>query len=537
VPTGVKISREGAFYEQSLAYKRAVEVKRNPFPAPRPWFPFGFGIWPEIFAGIYQQYPYGAKIVLQHMANPAWSPPAIGGADDPQLSWMQLIRDTTKVPLYIVTDIVIAESSAYADYIVPDTTYLEGWGMPPGYPTYPTKAQGVRRPVIAPLTGRTASGAPMCMEQFTIDVAKTVGLPGFGSHAFMDGSALNEREDYYLKMVANIAHDPEFLRVGSHGLESAGAVPEGSAEDRASMAPLRRAHSQALRPADWDKAAYVLARGGRFEDYLVGYLPNPATIDRLRDLTVGQILRTGVEGWAHTSEQVTPTEVQQMFQTQLQQLARAPVEPLWTTYRYGTLGQPCQIYNAVVATTHNALTGALFPGGPQYAPLQTMDGRRLDVLDPVREYPLVLSTHKQPIHSKSRTIADPWLVELMPEAFIDMNPVDAQRFGLVAGDQVRVISRTYSKGMVGRLRLLPGIRPGVITFPAAFGHWQYGSGSWTINGQHFRGDAGRNAPVRLNAVMRLDPSLAAPDGWTIGLEDPIGGGAAYYETRVKVVKV
>jgi hypothetical protein len=36
--------------------------------------------------------------------------------------------------------------------------------------------------------------------------------------------------------------------------------------------------------------------------------------------------------------------------------------------------------------------------------------------------------------------------------------------------------------------------------------------------------------------MRLDPSLAAPDGWTIGLLDPVAGGQVYFETRVAVDK-
>jgi anaerobic selenocysteine-containing dehydrogenase len=91
--------------------------------------------------------------------------------------------------------------------------------------------------------------------------------------------------------------------------------------------------------------------------------------------------------------------------------------------------------------------------------------------------------------------------------------------------------------MVGRLRLLHGVRPGVIVFPHGFGHWQYGSGTWTIDGKKITGDTARNVPVRLNAVMRLDSSLAAPDGWSIGLMDPVAGGQAYFETRVAIEKV
>ena len=57
---------------------------------------------------------------------------------------------------------------------------------------------------------------------------------------------------------------------------------------------------------------------------------------------------------------------------------------------------------------------------------------------------------------------------------------------------------------------------------------------------HSRCQQARNASfqgqVRLNAVMRLDPSLAGPDGWTIGLLDPVAGGQVYFETRVAVDK-
>jgi len=149
----------------------------------------------------------------------------------------------------------------------------------------------------------------------------------------------------------------------------------------------------------------------------------------------------------------------------------------------------------------------------------------------------VLVTHKSAVTSRGLGTVCPWLAEMSPEGFVDMNPRDAARLGLTAGDMVRVRSGTYPKGITGgRLRLLPGIRPGVIAFPHGYGHWCYASGTWQIDGETITGDASHNAPVRLNAVMRLDPSLAAPDGWTTGLADPVAGGQAYYETRVAVEK-
>ena len=541
VPAGVPISREGVFYEKSAAYASAVAAGKSPFPAPRPWFPFGFGIWPEIFAGIYQQYPYPAKIVLQHEANPAWSPPAIGGAPE-GTPWIRMVTDTAKIPLFISTDIVVAESSSYADYIVPDTSYLEGWGVPTNFPTYPTKAQGIRRPAVDALTAKTPGGDPMCMEQFLIDVAKAVGMPGFGGGAFSDGGSLDRREDFYLRQVANIAYDPSVLVLGPSGFDKAGPVPDATPAEMemAGVAALRS--MVALPDAVWKKIGYVLARGGRFEDYVVGYQPSTAVTERLRSLTVGQITESSLGRWVTPPGAIGADKLQQIYGSMVAQVGAYPAKPTWATHTYGSLSTaseayPCQIYNEVMATTHNALTGKRFSGVPRFEPVQTMRGTLLSDLDPMARYPLFLSTHKQPIHSKSRTIADPWLLEMMPEAFIEMNPMDADHLGVESGDQVRVVSASHSSGMTGRVRTTSGIRPGVITFPAAFGHWQYGSGRWDVDGRSFQGDRSRNAPVRLNAVMRLDPDLAAADGWTIGLEDPVGGGADYYDTRVRVEKI
>ncbi len=540
VPKGVPISREGVFYEKSNAYLEATSSGKSPFPAPRPWFPFGFGIWPEIFAGIYQQYPYPIKILFQHEANPAWSPPAIGGAPD-GTPWIKMITDLEKVPLFISTDIVLAESSSYADYIVPDTSFLEGYGVPTGFPTYPTKTQGIRIPVVKPLTSMTPEGEPMSMEQFLIDVAKKIGLPGFGQNAFADGGPLNRREEFYFRQIANIAYDPTFLVLGPSGYVKAGPVPDAGLSEF-QIANIDSYKSKVSLPDEvWNKIAYVLARGGRFEDYLVGYLPSDQVANIYTEIIQGAINESSLAPWSQPANGINSDSLESQFLASIAQIRSFPQKPTFATHTYGSMGKstvdlPCQIYNEVVATTHNALTGELFSGVPLYLPASTIKGKLLSDLDPVSEYPFMLSTHKQPIHSKSRTISDPWLLELMPESFIDINPIDANKLGVKSGSKVRVISATRPSGMRGTVRVLPGIRPGVITFPAAFGHWQYGSGSWTINGQSFEGDQLRNAPVHLNALMRLDPDNAASDGWTIGLEDPVGGGAVYFDTSVKVIK-
>jgi tetrathionate reductase subunit A len=487
VPPGVTISREGSFYEETSLYKEAVTAGKNPFPTPRPWLPFGFGIWQELFGGAWSQYPYPVKILFMHEANPAWSaPPGMSGYPDENLSFFRLIKDLKKVPLFIASDILVAETSSYADYIVPDTNYPEIWGMLPGFPTIPTSVIGVRHPVIEPLTAKTPTGAPMCMENFLIDVAKKLGMPGFGRHAFLEGGDLNEREDLYLKMIANIAYDSSLLRRAGGRLVATGPVPDASTPDdwrEANRFKVR--HGAALREAQWAKVAYVLSRGGRFEDYDVGYLPG---------------------------------------------------RPEVMTYRYGAGKLPCQIYNPIVARTHNTISGEWLSGVAKFEHLRLLDGRRLDALDSKEKYPFVLITYKQPIHSKSRTWADQWLVELMPESFAEMNPFDARNLGVKDGDWVIIRSATYPKGYKTQVQIMPGVRPGVVSFPAAFGHWHYNSGHWTVNGETHRGDDAKNTRTRMNHLMRLDPSITAEGGWGTCLQDPYGGSACYYDTRVQIEK-
>lgn len=539
VPAGVPISRSGVAYETSGEYAAKVKAGVNPYPARRPWFPFGGGQWPEMFAGIREGYPYGAKIVLSHAANPAWSAPAIGGCDDPALPFQRLITDLDRVPLFIATDIVMSETAVFADYVVPDTTFLESWEFPGVWPVVPTKAQGVRQPVIEPLTGHTASGYPMCMEQFLIDVAKALGLPGFGEHAFAEGGSLDTREDYYLKMVANVAYDPTFQAWRDGALHNLGPVPNASRAELAAVAPLIATRRRAIRSSEWPKVAYVLARGGRFEDYEVAYLPSTGSSSRLGRIVQNLVLDTGLEHYARATNQISPAEVRASFLSAVRLPANPATGPAWMTYRYGQGGLPCQLYNPDVATTRNSLSGERFCGTARFAPMTDLAGRSFEQLDPASRFPFVLSTHKSTILSHSQCIVDPWLTELMPEGFIDMCPSDAARRGFEAGDLVRVYSATLprERAPVGRLRLLPGVRPGVVAFPHGYGHWQSGAASTTIDGSAVGGDATRGTAVRLNSVIRLDTSLAGADGWTVGCMDAVTGGQAYFETRVAVERI
>ena len=85
--------------------------------------------------------------------------------------------------------------------------------------------------------------------------------------------------------------------------------------------------------------------------------------------------------------------------------------------------------------------------------------------------------------------------------------------------------------IVGKLKVIQGIRPGVVAFALGFGHFAYGGVDVTIDGQVIKGDARRTRGIHANAAMRVDPYLK-----NTTLVDSVGGSAVFYDSKVKVVK-
>ncbi|MDA2933402.1 hypothetical protein MYX82_03560 [Acidobacteria bacterium AH-259-D05] len=86
-----------------------------------------------------------------------------------------------------------------------------------------------------------------------------------------------------------------------------------------------------------------------------------------------------------------------------------------------------------------------------------------------------------------------WLGELLYENAVLMNRLDTERLGLKDGDQVRLGSPTNPDGSFelgngevqrseGKVKILEGIRPGVVAISWHFGHWAYGSRDVVVDG-------------------------------------------------------
>ncbi len=252
-PWGVRISREKACYHKSSEFRRKKEKGLNPYPAPRPWFPFTKGgLSVEALGGVDQGYPYPIGALFLYFSNPVYSTP---GGD----RFKDTLESLEKVPLLVSVDVGINESNIYADYIIPDVTYAEGhygW-LSPHAPAL--RFTAVRTPCIAPRTEKTPDGRPICLETLLIDLARALDLPGFGKKAVADRAGsilpLEKAEDFYLRGLANIARNA--------GLQGDDPEAVSFVEKNYPVAESK----DILSPQQWKVTCQLLARGGIFKPY------------------------------------------------------------------------------------------------------------------------------------------------------------------------------------------------------------------------------------------------------------------------------
>jgi tetrathionate reductase subunit A len=436
---GVMLSREEASYEESSEYKTRKAKGENPYPAKRPWFPLSFEMFSELLPSAVQRYPYGVDILLWHMATPFYSTPGQGNE-----AMIEAVKDPKNIPLIIASDIIVGDTSMYADYIIPDSSFLERWCHIGVLPTVLTKGIGVRWPVVA-LTEKTPDGRRMCLEEFLIDVAKRVGLPGFGDKGIRDAGGkwwpLNRKEDWYLKATANVAFQP-----GPSGSE----VPDVTDLEMqvGDLAGIKKAYKSSLTPEEWPKVLSVMAKGGRMEP------------------------RSHAREGSKLTHRFTKT---------------------------------LHFYAEEVAETRNSMTGEKFLGTTAWVEPTTALGEPLDKLDDPKDWPFTIITFKGALQSHSRLVSNYVLRQIMPDNGIQVAVEDARRLGIDDGAKVWVVTPHGKRK--GTARVVQGIRPGVITFNVGYGHWGYGATNYQVGGVRIEGDKVRRTGIHLNPIMRRDPDV------------------------------
>jgi anaerobic selenocysteine-containing dehydrogenase len=474
-PWGISIIRHEAVYDKTTLFEG--------FPSRRVWYPFSSDIYQEVIPSMGDAYPYPIKALLLYMGSPVYALPA-------GHKLVEILSDPKKIPLIFASDIVVGETTMYADYIFPDLTYLERWEFSGAHPSVTPKVAPFRQPAAPPQTDTvTVFGEqmPLSLESLVLAVAERLKLAGFGENGFGPGLHLKREEDLYLRMVANVAYGDK-----PDGSEK---VKPASPEEIQIFEKARRHLPPTVFDANRWKAAVgeemwpcvvtVLNRGGRFQGYAQAYKDGKLT------------------------------------------------------NRYGKL---VGLYFDKFVTTKHSMTGepyighAVFIDGPC-----DCTGKKIE--DEARGFDMTLITYKTISQTKSRTGGNYWLQALYPENTIEISSLDAARLNLHPGDRVRVTSASNEEGiwdlghgrrnpMIGHIRVLEGLRPGVVAFSLGHGHWAYGAGSVVIDGQTVTADPRRATGVHANAAMRVDPVLK-----NTGLVDTVGGSAVFYQSQVKLVKV
>lgn len=420
-------------YEKTNEFKNKVENGENPYPAKDSWYPITNALESEVITNSAKGYPYKLDALLSVNANFMY------GTSGGEGHIKELISDPKKaVPLFIAIDPFINESSKYADYIIPDSVLHETWGVVHAWAGYQTKINTLRFPVTEPKQSKFKNGDPIAMTSFIIALGKQLNLPGFGENALKgeDGKLypFDKAEDLYLRAFENIAMDET-------------PVPDASDEDiilsgiQSYIPALKRICGE-----NWRKTAYVMARGGRYQD--VEYSYNGEFLSR--------------------------------------------------KYK-----NPVQVYNEDLGLAKDALTGENRSGTIKYYKQRVAGGDTFEKLFPKEKFPLTAFSYKSNVlatPNASSTI----LKDIKYTTYVDINPKAAEKFGLKHGDYVKVASGDGE--IKGFLRLRNGVHPKTIGVEHGAGRLAEGAVDIEINGTLTKGLPQRKSGIYYNKIGLLDPS-------------------------------
>lgn len=443
-PKGYRVDKTKVAYENTSEFKEKVAQGKNPYPAKDNWYPFTNALESEIITNSANEYPYKLDAII------SWNANFIYGQSGMQHIKKLLEDPKTSIPLFIAIDPFINETSQYADYIIPDSVIYETWGVTSAWAGSQTKINTLRFPTVKPRQASFKNGEPICMDSFMIELGKKLNLPSFGENAITGKDnqkyPLDSPKDFYIRAFENIALDQ-------------GGVPDITDADieLASLEPYVITLKNICKE-NWRKVAYIMARGGRFEDKEVGY-----TKDKL-------------------------------------------------THKYKNM---IAIYNQTVGTSIHSMTGEKFPGTPRFYMARLNNGDLIKDIYPKEKFPILAFSYKSNVISQS-TASSTRMQETRFTTYIDMNPKTANESSLKHGDMVNVSS---TDGVVtGMLRYRNGIFPGCIGIEHGLGRDAEGAVEVKINDRVFEARVARKSGVNINKIGLLDKTrkLATLSDFVVG---------------------
>lgn len=142
---------------------------------------------------------FDGKAMFVWEADPVYDGPSVGA---------EQFKDRQKLPLLIAISTQITETAFCADYILPDTTYLERWDVCASPPAVTNPGFGTRRPVVGGSDKQNGAYFPILpetriMEDILIGLGADLGLRGFE----WDNSVRFKNAWNYYKMAITAAVD------------------------------------------------------------------------------------------------------------------------------------------------------------------------------------------------------------------------------------------------------------------------------------------------------------------------------------------
>jgi tetrathionate reductase subunit A len=494
-PGGMPLGRNVP-YEKTSEFKRK-KAGGKAYPAQAPWYPNAPGLASEWLTSAINGYPYSLKALILWGCNPLYGVTGLSAQIGKDLA------DPKKLPLIVAVDPFINESTALADYIVPDSLMYESWGWAGAWGGVAVKMSTARWPVVEPRAQKLPDGQAIGMETFFLALAKAMELPGFGPAGLADveGNSfpLERPEDWYLRGGANVAWAGKT------------PVPDASDEDieLSGVARIRPLLEQTLKPEEWRKVAFVLARGGRSQNYKEMFglrLPPPA--DAKADPKAG------------AKAAVTAGATVQGAQKE------APYPPDWSTHRFT---RPMQLYNENLGAARHSLTGKRFAGTPAWREAAFADGTPVRQKYPQAQWPLQVISYKSALQN-SYSIGVRSLRGLHPDNPVALHPDDAAGLGLHSGDQV------YLETPGGRARatviLRQGVQRGVVAVEHGFGHREFGARVHRIGGKAQPHESAIGAGINLNDLGLSDPTRGGRNVYL----DPVAGTTVRQGLPARIVR-
>jgi len=349
--------------------------------------------------------PYGAKAMICYYTNPLFSTPD-------NTRWREAVR---RIPFVMTFSPFMDETTAMADLILPDSTYLERWQDDVIYPSLGYPVAAIRQPVVQPLYNTRNAGDVL------IQIAQRLG--GTVAESFPWATFL------------------DFLKIRYKGIFDSGQGRVGDTPV-ASFASFDEFWEAFTRAGVWSNPPYV------FEDWQFTFASPSGRFE-----FYSQLLHEKLE---HLAEE----EAKKVQDPPPAELVKAKLDEILEGLHLQARGdrvfmphyEPPRYVGEVTQFPLHLVT---------YKLMVHAEGRGANV-------PLLRETMAP--HLRGTTNWDTW---------VEIHPETARRYGIEDGDPVWIESPVLDElGNVRRIlvraRLYEGARPDTVAIPFELGHTAYG---------------------------------------------------------------